>query len=130
MRINTDPGRLVGLLSVPTKSMRPRDLRPLLELSKNANTVIDERGKIEAAQRYRRTYEVTKRKQQPKTLTKFCGIDGEGGNVNGRHLYYLLRAGGDYLHTGGALTASECLSFIGNLPKNRIYISFFFNYDV
>lgn len=60
----------------------------------------------------------------------FCGVDGEGGDVNGRHEYLLLRAGEFCLETGEPLTWLECLAFLADLPKDRIYVSFFFDYDV
>lgn len=60
----------------------------------------------------------------------FCGIDGEGGNIDGKHEYLLLRAGEFVLDTGKPLTYRECLPFLCDLPKDRIWVSFFFDYDV
>lgn len=62
----------------------------------------------------------------------FCGVDGEGGDVgeDGRHEYLLLRAGEFVLETGKPLQWLECLAFLADLPKDRIYVSFFFDYDV
>jgi hypothetical protein len=59
----------------------------------------------------------------------FVGVDGEGGNVPG-HEYLLLRAGDHVLETGEPLTTQQCLLFLCELPKNVIYVSFFFDYDV
>lgn len=61
----------------------------------------------------------------------FCGVDGEGGNIDGRHEYLLLRAGTEHvLETGKPLSWHECLGFLADLPKDRIYVSFYFDYDV
>lgn len=60
----------------------------------------------------------------------FVGVDGEGGNINGRHEYLLLRAGSAVLETGKSLTAKECLNFIATLPEGVEYVSYFFSYDV
>lgn len=66
---------------------------------------------------------------------RFLAIDGEGGNINGRHEYTLLVAAGkgyhNYVHNQGEpLTTEQCLDFILRLPQRRKLISFFFNYDV
>jgi DNA polymerase type B, organellar and viral len=69
-------------------------------------------------------------------LLPFCGIDGEGGYVteadkeHGYQSYLLLRAGDDVLETGKNLSSDECLSFIADLPPDRIYVAYFFDYDV
>jgi hypothetical protein len=68
----------------------------------------------------------------------FCGVDGEGGNIPDdsgviRHEYLLLRAGEFALEPavpGHTLSYFECLPFLADLPKDRIYVSFFFDYDV
>ena len=60
----------------------------------------------------------------------FIGVDGEGGNIGGRHEYLLLRAGDHTLHTGKPLTTLECLEFLAGLPTNAIYVGYFFDYDV
>jgi hypothetical protein len=61
----------------------------------------------------------------------FVGVDGEGGDdLTGKHQYYLLTAGADKIATGKPLTADECLSFISRLPTDKIYVAFFFDYDV
>jgi DNA polymerase family B len=62
----------------------------------------------------------------------FVGVDGEGGDFhgNGGHEYLLLRAGDDVLETGSPLTTLQCLDFLAGLPKGRVYVSFFFDYDV
>lgn len=64
----------------------------------------------------------------------FCGVDGEGGNLGllpvKDHHYLLLRAGEHALETGEPLRTMECLAFLADLPKDRIYVSFFFDYDV
>lgn len=60
----------------------------------------------------------------------FCGIDGEGGDIDGRHEYLLLRAGEFVLEPGHPLSYFECLPFLADLPKDRIWVSYFFDYDV
>lgn len=60
----------------------------------------------------------------------FIGVDGEGGNLNGRHEYLLLTAGDKHLHTGEPLRAIECLDFLANLPEKKIYVAYYFDYDV
>lgn len=60
----------------------------------------------------------------------FIGIDGEGGEIDGRHEYLLLRAGDKVLETGKPLHTLECLKFIYQLPTQYKYVSYFFTYDV
>lgn len=68
------------------------------------------------------------------TPRRFCGVDGEGGNVGllpiQDHEYFLLRAGEFVLETGEPLTWVECLQFLADLPTDRIWVSYFFDYDV
>ncbi|MGH7744085.1 MAG: DNA polymerase, partial [Candidatus Dormibacteria bacterium] len=67
-----------------------------------------------------------------KSRAPFAGVDGEGGDYysNGGHEYLLLRAGERVLETGAPLTLVECLTFLADLPKGIVYVSFFFDYDV
>lgn len=62
----------------------------------------------------------------------FVGVDGEGGDFygDGGHEYLLLRAGEHVLETGRPLTSGECLAFLADLPKGKLYVSFYFDYDV
>lgn len=60
----------------------------------------------------------------------FVGVDGEGGNFPTGHEYMLLRAGTHALETGEPLTWRDCLPFLADLPKDVIYVAFFFDYDV
>jgi hypothetical protein len=62
----------------------------------------------------------------------FAGVDGEGAGVDdlGRQLYRLLRAGDRELyHEGRALTSAECLAFLADLPRDRIWVGYYFDYD-
>lgn len=66
---------------------------------------------------------------------EFAGVDGEGGDIEGKHEYLMLRAGssqvdGSYLETGKPLTTYECLAFLADLPDDKIYVAFAFDYDV
>jgi len=63
-------------------------------------------------------------------LKAFAGVDGEGGDIDGTHEYLLLRAGTHALETGDPLGAYECFAFLADLPKDVIYVSFAFDYDV
>lgn len=65
-----------------------------------------------------------------RVLTPFAGVDGEGGDIDGNHEYLMLRAGDHLLDTGRPLSAYECFAFLADLPKDRIYVSFAFDYDV
>ncbi len=65
-----------------------------------------------------------------RTLRPFVGVDGEGGDIDGVHEYLLLRAGDHVVESGEPLTPYECLGFLADLPKNAIYVSFAFDYDV
>lgn len=62
----------------------------------------------------------------------FAGVDGEGGNRNGRHHYFYLRAGERELYSTDAspLTTEMCLEFLTSLPSDYNYVGFFFDYDV
>lgn len=72
-------------------------------------------------------------------IRPFRGVDGEGGNVPEqgtmfdeitRHQYLSLRIGPELLETGKPLTWEECFDFICSQPKQYIYVSYFFDYDV
>ena len=72
------------------------------------------------------------KQQQP-----FCGIDGEGGNIpdpdalfGTTHSYLLLRAGEFTLENPKGLGFQECGDFLCQLPRDRIYVGYFFDYDV
>lgn len=72
------------------------------------------------------------RQRQP-----FCGVDGEGGNIPDPdalwgtiHSYLLLRAGEFKLENSAGLQFEACADFLCQLPDDRIYIAYFFDYDV
>lgn len=64
----------------------------------------------------------------------FVGCDGEGRNLpNGYHAYFMLRIGDELLSASGnnvRLTTLECLDFISRQDPDRIYVGYFFDYDV
>lgn len=70
----------------------------------------------------------------------FIGIDGEGGNIPvqlpgelfpaERHRYLLLRAGDKVLENPDGITFTEAAEFLVELPRNGIYVGYFFDYDV
>lgn len=60
----------------------------------------------------------------------FCGVDGEGGQIGARHEYLLLRAGEYAIETGEPLTHRETFPFLADLPRDRIYVGYYFDYDV
>lgn len=104
-----------------------------MPLSKQANAA---RMRAKRATVGGRTYERDS-KRRTRAITgpgsssrPFAGIDGEGGNVGGRHEYLLLRAGNHSLETAAPLTTAECLGFIADLPRDFCYVGYFFDYDV
>lgn len=67
-----------------------------------------------------------------KRLLPFVGVDGEGGGTDeyGRQNFLLLRAGDQELFNGNRpLETEECLEFLLSLPKDAIYVGYYFNYD-
>lgn len=72
-----------------------------------------------------------------KANQRFVGVDGEGGTVpdsetlfGSSHKYLLLRAGEFTTEKAEGLTWEDCFAFLTNLPHNRIYVGYFFDYDV
>lgn len=67
----------------------------------------------------------------------FCGVDGEGGNIPDPdalfgtvHRYLLLRAGEWTVENPRGLSFEQCADFLLELPRDRIYVAYFFDYDV
>ena len=67
----------------------------------------------------------------------FCGVDGEGGDIpdpaalfGTAHAYQLLRAGEFSVENPDGLDFWECARFLCSLPQKRIYVAYFFDYDV
>lgn len=67
----------------------------------------------------------------------FAGVDGEGGNIpdedalfGTRHVYQLLRVGGLAIENPRGLSFEECAAFLCSLPKDSLYVGYFFDYDV
>lgn len=68
---------------------------------------------------------------------RFCGVDGEGGDIPDPsalfgtvHAYQLLRAGEFAVENPDGLDFWQCAEFLCALPRNRIYVAYFFDYDV
>jgi hypothetical protein len=87
---------------------------------------------------YMREYMRGKRGGVLRTDLPFAGVDGEGGGERGTvhpgyHAYFLLRAGESSLvpsRDNSRLTTAECLELLCNLPRDCIYVAYFFDYDV
>lgn len=64
----------------------------------------------------------------------FIGIDGEGGNLeNGYHAYFLLSIGNSKLlpRSGDTrLRTVDVLRYLSELPRDSIYVGYYFDYDV
>lgn len=64
----------------------------------------------------------------------FCGVDGEGGDLdNGYHSYFLLRVGKQVLTPPEGqqrLTSLDILTFLDKLSRDRVYVVYFGDYDV
>ena len=71
-----------------------------------------------------------RRAAQRKAPKEFIGVDGEGGNVGGSHIYNLLTIGNLNLVGKPSLTTHECLWTMASLPNDYIYVSYYFDYDV
>lgn len=63
---------------------------------------------------------------------EFTAVDGEGVTRNGRHDYVLLRVGDAELchNDGRRLSTFDCLDYLAGQNPNRIYIGYYFDYDV
>lgn len=64
----------------------------------------------------------------------FVGCDGEGWDLdNGYHAYFMFRIGDEVLRPVGShvrLTTWQCLDFIARQDPNKLYVGYFFDYDV
>lgn len=68
-----------------------------------------------------------------KASRPFVGVDGEGGSLNGEHVYTLFRIGTSYIYDEDGLSADQVLRFImeyATTYPSHILVSFFFDYDV
>lgn len=73
------------------------------------------------------------RKGRPQKRRPFVGVDGEGMDYLGRHVYNMMRAGEQFLApTDGRrfLDTWQCLDFLATLDPKPIYVAYFFDYDV
>lgn len=84
----------------------------------------------EEYRKYERDRKRTQRARRPAAPREFVGVDGEGGDINGRHRYLLLRAGAHYVENPRELGPIDCLDFLSSLPHGPLYISYYFDYDV
>lgn len=74
--------------------------------------------------------QTSRQRASRRRVIPFAGVDGEGGDIDGSHEYLLLRAGEFVLETGRPLEPYECFEFLADLRKDRVYVSFAFDYDV
>lgn len=72
-----------------------------------------------------------------KANQRFGTCDGEGGDIpdpdllfGTRHVYQLLRADEFQLENPAGLDFRQCANFLSDLPRNRIWTGYFFDYDV
>lgn len=64
-------------------------------------------------------------------LRPFIGVDGEGGKINGKHEYLLLRVGEHLLYRHSKpLRSVDILRWLCGLPNDGIHVGFAFDYDV
>ena len=96
---------------------------------------LEARREYDRARRRTETYKAGERarsKTRPsKPQMRFIGVDGEGGNINGRHEYLLLRVGEHLLYNNSSpLRTVDILRWLTSLPKQGIYVGFGFDYDV
>lgn len=64
-------------------------------------------------------------------LRPFIGVDGEGGLVDGRHEYLLLRVGEHLLYRDSKpLRTVDILRWLTSLPNEGIHVGYGFDYDV
>ncbi len=86
------------------------------------------------AARYRsKTYRSANRERATMQVRRkpFVGVDGEGGLVNGRHEYLLLRVGEHLLYRNSEpLRSRHILRWLTSLPSDGIHVGFGFDYDV
>lgn len=61
----------------------------------------------------------------------FVGVDGEGGEWEGRHCYGMLTCGHNVLMNsdGSPLSSTQCLDFLTAQPKYARYVIFYGGYD-
>ncbi len=70
-------------------------------------------------------------KDRAKPLRPFIGVDGEGGVIDGKHEYLLLRVGDHRLYKDSKpLRTVDILRWLTNLPNDGIHVGFGFDYDV
>lgn len=81
-----------------------------------------------------RTWQGDKRNR---SAWQFSGVDGEGGNIpdphalfGNVHSYLLLRAGEFSVEDQSGLSFESCAVFLCGLPHDRLYVAYFFDYDV
>lgn len=76
-------------------------------------------------------YREMDRGRQRNRLRPFIGVDGEGGIVNGRHEYLLLRVGEHLLYRDSEpLRTVDILRWLTSLPDEGIFVGYGFDYDV
>src|SRR5690348_11255371 len=70
------------------------------------------------------------RSDEPRGVSEFICIDGEGINVNGEHRYALLGVGKEYIVNEQGITWSEAFEFIYSFYRKSVaFCGFFLSYD-
>lgn len=98
----------------------------------------DRHKNVEARRAYMAELMRTKRGSVLRTGLPFAGADGEGGGENGTvhpgyHAYFLLSAGRTSIRPlpgNVRVTTMQALEYLSQLPTDRTYVGYFFDYDV
>lgn len=120
------------------ETIRARDAAKKAERREYRAQWMKERRAAFTPQQRRRVYDVENTARRFKRGEKmrefpFCGVDGEGGGKDelGRQNYILLRAGDNLLFDNNRrLSTEDCLAFLSGLPTDRIYVAYYYDYDV
>lgn len=112
------------------KPRTPEQNREYMRRWRAANPAKNKAIQRRANRKYdRKRYEGNLPKGRNQTLP-FAGVDGEGFTRDDRHGYGLLRAGDNVLINDKGLSHREIFAFLCKQPKDFVYVSFSFGYDI